>query len=188
LSQAAGGLGQGSGASKVTSAANHFDWLDAAIGAVAGLGLALLAALSALAIRRSRDQVAITAMGGRAGQEPEMKRDQTIKRRRRLARSLERAAVPERPFIGRGPRYIVHPNVALACAPSLQAIATAVRDEARVLDADALRAVRTFITDSASPFFGRDATEALREADRLQHIVVEAETAVADQERVPAAA
>ena len=39
-----------------------------------------------------------------------MKRDRSIKKRRRLARSLERAAEPERPFIGRGPRYIVQPT------------------------------------------------------------------------------
>jgi hypothetical protein len=111
-----------------------------------------------------------------------MKRDRNIKKRRQLARSLERAAVPERPIVGRGPRYLIQPNVAAACAPSLQAIATALREEALVLDEDGLRAVRTFITDGASPFFGRDATEALREAVRLQHMVVGAETAVLDQE------
>ena len=117
-----------------------------------------------------------------------MKRDWNIKKRKRLARALERAAVPERPFIGRGPRYLVQPSVTMACAPSLRAIATALRDEAHVLDEDGLRAVLTFITDGGSPFFGRDATEALREAVRLQHIVVGAETAVLDQERVAAAA
>jgi len=107
-----------------------------------------------------------------------MKRNWTIKKRRRLARSLERAAVPERPFRGRGPRYIVQPSVALACAPSLRAIATALREETLALDDDKLRAVLTFITDGASPFLGRDATEALREAVRLQHNVVGTETAV----------
>jgi hypothetical protein len=111
-----------------------------------------------------------------------MKRDRNIKNRRRLARSLERAAVPERPIVGRGPRYLVQPSVAAACAPSLRAIATALRDEALVLDEDGLRAVLTFITDGGSPFFGRDATEALREAVRLQHIVIGAETAVLDEE------
>ena len=40
-----------------------------------------------------------------------------------LARSLERTAVPERPYIGRGPRYLVHPTITAACAPSLLAIA-----------------------------------------------------------------
>jgi hypothetical protein len=113
-----------------------------------------------------------------------MKRNWNIKKRRGLARSLERSAVPERPFIGRGPRYIVQPSVALACASSLQAIATALRDETVVLDENGLRAVRTFVTDGASPFFGRDATEALRAVVRLQHIVVGAEPAVLDQEPI----
>jgi hypothetical protein len=116
-----------------------------------------------------------------------MKRDRTIKKRRRLARSLERAAVPERPFVGRGPRYLVQPSVTVACAPSLHAIATALREDALVVDEDGLRAVLTFITDGGSPFFGRDATEALRQAVRLQHIVVGAETAVLDQESVAVA-
>jgi len=111
-----------------------------------------------------------------------MKRDWNIKKRRRLARALERMAVPERPLIGRGPRYLVQPSVTAACAPSLRAIATAVADDARVLDKDGLRAVLTFISDGSSPFYGRDTTEALREAVRLQHIVVGAETAVLDEE------
>ena len=116
-----------------------------------------------------------------------MKRDRNTKKRRRLARGLERAAVPERPLMGRGPRYLVQPSVTVACAPSLLAIATALREEALVVDADLLRAIWTFICDGASPFFGRDVTEALREAVRLQHIVVGAETAVIDQEPIAVA-
>ena len=115
-----------------------------------------------------------------------MKRDRNTKKRRRLARGLERAAVPERPAL-RGPRYLVQPSVTVACAPSLQAIATALRDEALVLDENGLRDVRTFICDGASPFFGRDVTEALREAVRLQHIVVGAERPVLDQQPVAVA-
>ena len=111
-----------------------------------------------------------------------MKRNGTIKRRRQLARSLERAAVPERPFLGRGPRYLVQPSVTAACAPSLRALAAALRDETRPVDEESLARVRTFILRGDSPFFGRDATEALREAVRLQHIVVGAEAAVPDQE------
>ena len=111
-----------------------------------------------------------------------MKRDRNIKKRRRLARALERAAVPERPFM-RGPRYVVQPSVALACAPSLRALAAALRDETRPVDEASLAAVRTFLTAGASsPFFGRDSTAALREAVRIQHIVVGAESAVLDQE------
>jgi hypothetical protein len=117
-----------------------------------------------------------------------MKRDRNIKKRLRLARALERAAVPERPINGRGPRYLVQPSVAVACALSLQTIATALREEALVLDEDGLRAVRGFITDGRSPFYGRDVTEALREVVRLQHIVVGAETALLDQKSVAVAA
>ncbi len=116
-----------------------------------------------------------------------MKRDRTIKRRRQLARSLERAAVPERQFVGRGPRYLVQPSVTAACAPSLRALAAALRDQARPVDEESLAAVRTFILRGDSPFFGRDATEALREAVRLQHNVVGTEAAVLDQEPEPMA-
>jgi hypothetical protein len=116
-----------------------------------------------------------------------MKHDRNIKKRRRLARALERAAVPERPF-RRGPiRYLVQPSVTVACAASLQAIATALREEARILDEDRLRAIRTFICDGASPFFGRDVTGALREAVRLQHMVIGAETGVLEQEPITVA-
>jgi hypothetical protein len=61
-----------------------------------------------------------------------------MKKRQRLARQVERAAVPERPFIGRGPRYIAQPSVTAACAPSLRAIAAALRDEARPIDGASL--------------------------------------------------
>jgi hypothetical protein len=105
-----------------------------------------------------------------------MRGDRTIKRRRRLARSLERAAVPERPFMGRGPRYLVHPTVAAACAPSLRAIAAALRDETLPLNEEALRAVETFLRDSGSPFLGRETTAAMREAVRLQHVLIGATT------------
>ena len=113
-----------------------------------------------------------------------MKRDRISNKRFKVARMAERAAVPERPWLGRGPRYLVQPSVALACAPSLRAIAAALRDEARPVDEGAMDAVRTFITDGGSPFFGRDVTAALREAVRLQHIVVVAEPAVREPERV----
>lgn len=115
----------------------------------------------------------------------EMKRNRIIKKRNRLADALDRAAIPERPFRGRGPRYLVHPTVTVACAPSLRMIAAAMRDETLVLDADGLRAVWTFITDGQSPFFRRDVAEALSEAVRLQQLVCGAETAVHEEERVP---
>ena len=113
-----------------------------------------------------------------------MKRDRISKKRLTVARGAERAAVPERPWLGRGPRYLVQPSVALTCAPSLRAIAAALRDEARPVDSGAVDAVHTFLTDGGSPFFGRDVTAALREAVRLRHIVVLAEPALREQERV----
>lgn len=113
-----------------------------------------------------------------------MKRDQTNRKRRRLAKSVERAAIPERPLYGRGPRYLVHPSIAVACAPALQAIAVALRDETHPIDEGWLKAVRTFVADAHSPLRGRDTTAALREAVRLQHVVVGAESASVEEERV----
>jgi hypothetical protein len=120
--------------------------------------------------------------------------NRTIRKRKQLARQAERATVPERPFIGRGPRYLVQPGVAAACGPSLLAIAAALRDATHPIDEASLKAVGTFLTDGTGPFFGQDATAALREAVRLQHVVVGAEgvvvgaeTAVFDEERVAVA-
>lgn len=114
-----------------------------------------------------------------------MKRDQTMKKRQQLARRVERAAVPERPYIGRGPRYLVQPSISTACAPSLRAIAAALRDETRPIAEASLKAVERFLTDGAgSPFLGQDSTAALREVVRLQHVVVGAETAVFDEEQL----
>jgi len=109
-----------------------------------------------------------------------VKRDRISRKRQRLARNVERATVPERPFIGRGPRYLVQPSVTAACTPSLHAIAAALRDETYAIDKSSLEAVGRFLSDGAtSPFFGRDSTAALREAVRLQHVIVGAETAAA---------
>ena len=63
-----------------------------------------------------------------------MKRDRTIKKRQQLAQHVERAAVPERPYIGRGPRYLVEPSSTATCAPSLRASAAALRDEPYPID------------------------------------------------------
>lgn len=92
-------------------------------------------------------------------------------------RALDRAGVPERPYI-RGPRYLVHPTITAACAPSLLAIAAALRSDPLAFDDDGLREVDRFISDGRSPFFGRDETAALREAVRLQHAVMGAKTTV----------
>ena len=107
-----------------------------------------------------------------------MFRDKATTRRNKLARALERAAVPERPFIGRGPRYLVHPRITAACAPSLLAIAASLRNDPLVFDDNELRNVRAFISDVGSPFFGPDETAAMREAVRLQHAVIAPKAAV----------
>ena len=116
-----------------------------------------------------------------------MKRDRTIRKRQKLARYVERAAGPERPFIGGAPRYLVQPSVTAACAPSLRAIAAALRDESHLIDEASLKAVKRWLTDVGGPFFGRDSTAALREVVRLQHVIVGAETIVFDEERVAVA-
>ena len=124
----------------------------------------------------------IDRMSRSVGKEQIVKRDRTTKKRQQLARHVERAAVPERPFIGRGPRYLVQPSVTAACAPSLRAIAAALRDETHPIDEASLKAVRRWLTDGGGPFFGQDSTAALREVVRLQHVIVGAETAVFDEE------
>jgi hypothetical protein len=114
-----------------------------------------------------------------------VKRDRTRKKRQQLARRVERAAVPKRPYVGRGPRYLVQPSITASCAPSLRAIAAALRDETYPIDDASLNAVGSFVTDGAgSPFFGQDSTAALREVVRLQHAVVGAETAVFRKEQL----
>lgn len=104
-----------------------------------------------------------------------MFRDKATRKSHKLARALVRAAVSERAHIGRGPRYLVHPNITAACAPSLRAIAAALRDNPTAFGDDELRAVQSFILDGESPFFGRDSTAAMRESVRLQHAVVVAQ-------------
>jgi hypothetical protein len=121
------------------------------------------------------------------GEEQIMERERTIRKRQQLARHVERAAVPERPFMGPGPRYLVRPSVTAACASSLRAISAALRDETHPIDDASLEAVGRWLTDGCGPFFGRDSTAAVREVVRLQHVVVGAETAVFDEERVAVA-
>jgi hypothetical protein len=99
--------------------------------------------------------------------------DKPTRKRIGLARRLERAAMPERPHIGRGPRYLVPPAITAACAPSLLAIAGALRSDPAVVSDDGLRAVKSFVSGgSSSPFLGSDVTAAMREAVRLRHAVI----------------
>jgi hypothetical protein len=122
-----------------------------------------------------------------AGKEQIVIRHRTIRKRQSLARQVERTAVPERPFVGQGPRYLVQPSVTAACAPSLRAIAAALRDETHPIDDASVEAVGRWLKDGCGPFFGRDSTAALREVVRLQHVIVGAETAAFDEERVAVA-
>lgn len=110
--------------------------------------------------------------------------DSATRKRITLARSLERASVPERPHLGRGSRYLVHPTITKACAPSLLAIAAALRAEPLAFHDSELSEVRSFILDGGSPFHGRDETAAMREAVRLQHAVIGPKTAVRDRAHV----
>jgi hypothetical protein len=96
-------------------------------------------------------------------------------RRRRLARSVTAATKVERPMTGcKGGTYpyLVHPTITVACTPSLQAIATILRDEHHPVAGGFLDAVRTFVSDGASPFFGRDSTLARDTAVHLRALVL----------------
>jgi len=115
-----------------------------------------------------------------------MKRDRITKRRDKVAGMAERAAVPERPF-RRGPRYIIRPAVSVACAPSLQAIAAALRDRTLHIDEESLKAAWRFFTDGGTALYGYDVTEALRETVRLQQKIVRPEPVELDQAPVAAA-
>jgi hypothetical protein len=101
-----------------------------------------------------------------------MNRKRIAKKRQRLARALEWSAVPERPWIGRGQTYLVHPSVTAACAPALREMAAALRDDTAALDEEGVRAVMDFIALGDSPFFRRDIAAARSEAERLRDLVL----------------
>ena len=91
-------------------------------------------------------------------------------RRRRLAAMAERAAVPERPFLGRGPRYLIQPSVSLACGPVLSEIARDLRDEALPIDGEVLDQVATFLSGPSSRLLERSPDGALDQAVRLARL------------------
>ena len=101
-----------------------------------------------------------------------MKRDRITKKRDTLARMAERAAIPERPFLGRAPRGLIRPAMSVACAPSLQAIAAALRDATLHIDEEILKAAWRFFTDGGTALYGYDVTDALRETVQLQQKIV----------------
>jgi hypothetical protein len=94
----------------------------------------------------------------------------TDRRRRRLAAMAERAAVPERPFLGRGPRYLIQPSVSLACGPVLSEIARTLRDGTLPIDSEVLDDVATFLSGPSSRLFERSPEGALEEAVQLAHV------------------
>jgi hypothetical protein len=100
-----------------------------------------------------------------------MSEARVVRRRLKLAKAVERAAVVERPVVCRGPLYLVHPTVTAACGGSLQRIAVLLRDESYPIASSVLGAVEVFIGDGKSPFFGRDAALAQREGALLQRLV-----------------
>ena len=100
-----------------------------------------------------------------------MSQARVARQRLKLARAVERAAVVERPVVCKGPLYLVHPTIVMACAGSLLRIAVLLRDESYPVAAPALDALQAFIRDGASSFFGRDVASARREAALLEHLV-----------------
>jgi hypothetical protein len=96
--------------------------------------------------------------------------DRERRRRRRLAAMAERAAVPERPFLGHGPRYVIHPRVSLACGLVLSEIARDLRDAAVPIDSETLDQLATFLGGPDSRLFEPSPDRALDEAVRLAHV------------------
>src|SRR5690349_11787831 len=102
--------------------------------------------------------------------------DRIGRRKRSLARALERAVVPERLVVCSVP-YIIDPRVADACASPLRAIATALRNENHEVADAILGELRSFVHDGGtSPYFGRDADAARLEARRLEQLVASGAT------------
>jgi hypothetical protein len=96
---------------------------------------------------------------------------QARKRRLRLATMAERAAIPERPILGRGPRYLIHPHVSIACGSVLSEIAHDLRDEGVAVDNDALEQVTTFLCGPDSSLFELGLHAAVSEVERLSRLL-----------------
>ena len=93
------------------------------------------------------------------------------RRRLRLAAMADRAAIPERPFLGRGPRYLIHPAVATARGPVLWEIACDLRDEALEVDSTGLEQLETFLHGPDSSLFEVRPRAAVSEAARLARLL-----------------
>jgi hypothetical protein len=92
------------------------------------------------------------------------------RRRSADARMIRRTlADGDRPFVGRGPRYLIRPDVLRAAASDLHAVEAVLADERRPVTAEAIHAVDGIMRDGTSPLYGSDphaaadAARALRE-------------------------
>jgi hypothetical protein len=80
---------------------------------------------------------------------------------------------------------LTRPAVVLAAAPSLSAVAAALRDEQTTVSRESLDAVRTFITDGIdSPLYGRDPLAARRGAEALRNLLQTDEAVRAGTHRI----
>jgi hypothetical protein len=69
---------------------------------------------------------------------------------------------------------LTRPAVVVAAAPSLSAVAAALRNDEIVVSREELDAVRRFITDGIdSPLYGRDPLAARRAAEALRSLLTE---------------
>jgi hypothetical protein len=100
-----------------------------------------------------------------------VRRDADSKRRLRLAAMAERAAIPERPFLGRGPRYLIHPHVSIACGAVLSEIAFDLRDESLAVDTGALDPLATFLKGPDSTLFELNVVAAVDETVRISRLL-----------------
>jgi len=96
-----------------------------------------------------------------------VRRDADSRRRLRLAAMAERSAIPERPFLGRGPRYLIYPHVSIACGSVLSEIAFDLRDESLAIDTGALDRLATFLGGPDSTLLELNAGAAVDEAVRI---------------------
>jgi hypothetical protein len=110
-------------------------------------------------------------------------RDDDRKRRVRLAGMADRAAIPERPVLGRGPRYLIHPRVSFYCEPELSEIARGLRDETLPINTELLDQLATFLKGPDSSLHGLSEDDAVDEGERLAHALRQRRTVSSFPER-----
>lgn len=98
--------------------------------------------------------------------------DRVERRRADDARMIHRTlADGDRPFVGRGPRYLIRPAVLRAAASDLRAVEAALADERRTLAPEAIKAVDALMRDGTSALYGPDPAAAADAARALREIV-----------------